>query len=120
MNEELTDAQVNELGVALAELEAELEAALALARDGGKPVQLDQSAVGRVSRGDALQQQQMALANVRSTELRLTQVKRAQAAHEAGDYGACAECGEPIAFRRLRSRPETPLCVSCQAAREGQ
>ncbi len=120
MDDELSAEQLRELGAALAALEAELEATLTLARDGSKPVELDQAAVGRVSRGDALQQQQMSLANMRSTEVRLAQVKRALAAHAAGEYGACAECGEPIAFRRLRSRPETPLCLACQAQREGR
>ncbi len=118
-NEELTAEQLRELGAALAELESELENALALARDSSKPVELDQSAVGRVSRGDALQQQQMALATVRSAERRLAQVKRALAAHASGDYGACLDCGEPIAYRRLRSRPETGLCLQCQSEREG-
>ena len=119
-NEELGAEQLRELGAALAQLESELEGALALARDSSKPVELDQSAVGRVSRNDALQQQQMALATVRNAERRLAQVKRALAAHAAGDYGACLECGEPIAYRRLRSRPETALCLQCQGEREGR
>jgi len=66
-----------------------------------------------------LQQQQMALATVRNAERRLVQVKRALAAHASGDYGACLDCGEPIAYRRLRSRPETALCLQCQSEREG-
>lgn len=116
--DELTPDQLRELQAALGQLESELEGALALGRDGSKAVELDQTAVGRVSRSDALQQQQMALATVRSAEVRLAQVKRALAAHVSGDYGACLECGEPIAYRRLRSRPETALCLQCQTERE--
>ncbi len=116
--DKLTLEQQRELRAALAQLERDLEGALALGRDGSKAVELDQTAVGRVSRNDALQQQQMALATVRSAEGRLAQVKRALAAHASGGYGACVECGEPIGYRRLRSRPETALCLPCQAERE--
>ncbi len=118
--EELTDEEREELHSALKALEKELEASLALARQSGKPVALDQAAVGRISRGDALQQQQMALAAQRSNELRLGQIKRALAAFEEDRYGECAECDEPIGYRRLRSRPETPLCVACQAGHEAR
>jgi len=118
--EEITDEQIRELHAALGGLREELEAVLALSRDGSKPVALDHGATGRVSRVDALQQQQMALANRRSAEVRLAQVRRALASHEAGDYGYCAECEEPIGYRRLRSRPEAPFCLPCQAQRESK
>jgi DnaK suppressor protein len=118
--EDLTSEQRTELGAALHALEVELEAALELAREGSKPVALDQAAVGRVSRGDALQQQQMALATVRATEVRLAQVKRALTAFASGEYGGCVGCEENIGYRRLRSRPETPLCLRCQTEREAE
>ena len=31
-----------------------------------------------------------------------------------GEYGICAECGEPIAPARLRAMPEVETCVRCQ------
>jgi len=31
-----------------------------------------------------------------------------------GEYGVCAECGEPIAAARLRVMPEATTCVRCQ------
>ena len=31
-----------------------------------------------------------------------------------GEYGVCAECGEPIAAARLRVMPEATACVRCQ------
>ena len=34
-----------------------------------------------------------------------------------GDYGSCAECGEPIADERLDAVPATPLCADCAAGR---
>jgi DnaK suppressor protein len=32
---------------------------------------------------------------------------------ESGEFGECAECGEPIAERRLEVDPTALLCVSC-------
>lgn len=31
-----------------------------------------------------------------------------------GEYGACEECGEPIAPARLNAMPEVTTCVRCQ------
>lgn len=35
-----------------------------------------------------------------------------------GSYGACEDCGEPIAERRLQALPATPFCTACQALHE--
>jgi DnaK suppressor protein len=37
---------------------------------------------------------------------------------EAGSYGACNECGEEIAEKRLRALPFAPRCRNCQEAFE--
>jgi DnaK suppressor protein len=37
----------------------------------------------------------------------------------AGQYGICAECGQPIPKARLAARPHATLCIDCQRAREG-
>jgi RNA polymerase-binding transcription factor DksA len=31
---------------------------------------------------------------------------------------SCAECAEPIGFKRLMARPVTTLCFECKSARE--
>ncbi len=33
---------------------------------------------------------------------------------EAGAFGLCTRCGEPIALERLRSAPSSPRCRRCQ------
>ncbi|MCB9679732.1 MAG: TraR/DksA C4-type zinc finger protein [Alphaproteobacteria bacterium] len=81
-------------------------------------VELDQAAVGRISRVDALQQQQMADAQKRRNELRLKQVAVALQGFEDDEYGACKVCGEPIGYRRLKARPESPACVACMSELE--
>ena len=37
---------------------------------------------------------------------------------EAGRYGLCADCGEPIALARLQSAPQSLRCVACESAHE--
>jgi len=97
----------------LLELRDELQRALAGAKSQGGTVSLDQSAVGRLSRMDALQQQAMAQAQERRTELRLEQLGHALARLDNGVYGDCVQCGDAIGEARLRARPETPFCLDC-------
>lgn len=116
--EELSAAQLDELRQALHDLVAQLEAALDEASRSARPVRLDQQSVGRVSRVDAIQQQQMAAAGKRSIRLRLQQARAALGRLRSGEYGLCRACDEPIGYRRLAARPESPLCLRCQSGRE--
>ncbi len=109
----LTAAQLTLLGERLDTLENELGSLLDRTRDTVRPVELDQP-IGRLSRMDAMQQQKLAQANRRRTEVRLRQVLAAKAALRTGSYGECKRCDEPIAFERLEARPEAPVCLSCQ------
>ena len=45
-------------------------------------------------------------------------IDRALADIEAGRYGICGECEEPIAAKRLRALPFATRCVECQARSE--
>lgn len=76
-------------------------------------VELDQAAVGRVSRVDAFQAQQMALANERRRREELARIDAALARIENGTFGDCAACGEPIAPKRLDLDPSLTTCVRC-------
>src|SRR5262249_989962 len=49
----------------------------------------------------------------------LAQSERALARIEAGTYGSCESCGQPIGKARLKAFPRATLCVSCQQ-REGR
>ena len=78
-----------------------------------KPVELDQTTVGRLSRMDALQVQAMAKATERQ---RLAEIQRVQGAIERideGEYGACVMCGDDIAEKRLAVDPTIPTCIAC-------
>jgi len=115
---ELTSRQKNELTKQLKSKAAELELHLEGSRQSTKPVTLDQQAVGRVSRMDAIQQQQMAVASREQSTLLHKLVTTALLRVKSGEYGYCLLCGEPIAFARLEAQPHTPNCLDCQSAME--
>jgi DnaK suppressor protein len=36
---------------------------------------------------------------------------------QAGTYGICADCGEPIGDERLAARPAALRCIACESRR---
>jgi DnaK suppressor protein len=48
----------------------------------------------------------------------LAQTERALARIDAGTYGTCESCGEPIGKARLQAFPRAVLCVSCKQREE--
>lgn len=50
-----------------------------------------------------------------STEKALANIAAARERLEAGTYGRCTSCGNPIPRERLEIRPEAQYCVSCAA-----
>ncbi len=119
MDDELTDSDVARLTEKLHALKAELLESRAAQEQIATPVDLE-TPIGRLSRMDAIQQQKMAEANVAKLKVRLRQIDQALAAAEAGTYGECRKCDEPIAKKRLTARPESPFCLECQGAKEGR
>lgn len=115
--EELTPGQLQELKTALAAAHTELQIILEGVAEGARPVEPD-SAIGRITRLDAIQMQQMAQANRRKSQQRLQQVDAALQRIAADSYGECAECGDDIGYPRLTARPEAPFCLTCQSRRE--
>ncbi|WP_411817751.1 TraR/DksA family transcriptional regulator [Hyphococcus sp. DH-69] len=91
----------------------ELETLSNESKDTRKPVELDQQSVGRLSRQDALQQQ--AMANAQEAR-RINEQRKIDAALkrlDEGEYGYCAECGEPIAEKRLLIDLTASFCAGC-------
>lgn len=78
-----------------------------------RPVELDQTRVGRLSRMDALQNQAMSLEAERRRKAELLRIEASLKRLEAGDYGYCVTCGEQIPLRRLELDPTLPTCVHC-------
>lgn len=99
----LIEARVNELEEILAEDTEET-----------KPVTPD-VAIGRLSRLDSMQMQQMALEQKRRQQTELQKLKDALKRIKAGSYGVCVMCQQPIAVARLKAQPESIFCIQCAA-----
>ncbi|EKO3574485.1 TraR/DksA C4-type zinc finger protein [Vibrio metschnikovii] len=76
-------------------------------------VQLDQQSVGRLSRIDAMQGQQMALEQQRRRQRQLLAIRSALRRIEEKDYGYCVQCGEEINPKRLDVNPCAVKCIHC-------
>ncbi|OSQ52176.1 molecular chaperone DnaK [Marivita geojedonensis] len=91
----------------------DLDAEDGLGRDGQSVVTLDQQAVGRLSRQDALLSQSMA----KATQARRDGLRKALHAAltriDDGDFGYCEDCGDNIAPKRLELDPTARRCISC-------
>jgi DnaK suppressor protein len=59
-------------------------------------------------------EQQRDLALRDRNQQHLAQVEAAIARLDAGTYGACANCGRPIALERLEAIPWAAYCIECQ------
>ena len=81
--------------------------------DASDTVELQQDAVGRLSRMDALQGQAMAQATQRRRVAEGLRIKAALQRIDEGEWGYCVGCGEEIAQGRLRHDPSTPTCIKC-------
>ena len=113
----MTDAERAEFRTLLLSLRDELEAFVSASEEQSRPVSLDEP-IGRLSRVDAMQQQQMVDAQRQVAAKRLRAVAAALARLDDDRFGDCAACGEKIDRRRLRVRPESAVCLACQRERE--
>jgi DnaK suppressor protein len=77
------------------------------------PVTLDQQAVGRLSRMDAMQVQAMAAAQERQRGIDLQRIATALSRLDDDEYGYCTSCGEAIDGKRLDIDPMAILCIAC-------
>ena len=86
--------------------------------DAAGTVELDQTRLGRLSRMDAMQAQQMAKASSRRRHLERGRIAAAFKRIDDGEYGTCLSCGELIPAPRLRIDPAAAQCVGCAAKSE--
>ena len=114
----LKSPQIQELLQQLQTAKSALEQQLLFNASSSDPVQLDQSAVGRVSRIDAIQQQHMAISTRQQAQQRLARLNAAISAIGKDEYGYCQGCDEPINYERLQVQPEALLCITCQQQRD--
>ena len=82
-------------------------------KETGETVELDQTRVGRLSRMDAMQSQQMALESSRRRQHQLLKIEGALSRIKSGAYGYCFICDEEIAAQRLVADPTSTRCMAC-------
>jgi DnaK suppressor protein len=109
----MDSAQAEHFRSLLLALQDSLAETVQAAEKAGETVELDQARVGRLSRMDALQAQQMARETERRNRARMMLVQRALERIEQGEYGDCLGCGEPIDPRRLEADPTATRCIGC-------
>ena len=114
----LTKPQIKKFKTRLEQLRDELDELSNIAADSRKPVQLDQTSVGRLSRMDALQGQAMQLETERRRDIEKAKINAALERIETGDYGYCTICDEDIAIKRLEHDPSVPNCIDCQRSQD--
>lgn len=91
----------------------ELMALSEISSDSRAAVALDQQSVGRLSRMDAMQGQQMAQAQERQRRAELMRIEQALSRIAEGDFGYCEDCGDEIALKRLDVDPSVRFCIRC-------
>ena len=98
----------NQLQKSLSEIEEYLdkteESAEAVSPDKG---------LGRLSRMEAMQDQQLILEARRRKKMQKVAVLSALQRIENNQFGDCIFCGKPISPERLEAAPESSTCVSC-------
>lgn len=108
-----TDIDIAALKKQLQTQRLEILADAAASEQARQPVKLDQTSVGRLSRMDALRDQEMALETDRRRQIELSHIEAALKRIEDGAYGECQSCGEDIAAKRLQIDPAATICIDC-------
>lgn len=109
----LSREQIEELRSELERQLHRLQKSMAITDEALQTVELDQTAVGRLSRIDSLQNQSLSKGLREREVARLAQIVEAIERLERGTYGDCVSCGGAIPFERLFVFPEAPECASC-------
>ena len=109
----LTPEEIEELRHELSRQLAKLERSMKMTDEAMNPVTLDQTAVGRLSRMDSLQNQSLTRNLQERERAKLALIQAAFLRLEEGTYGVCVACGGEIPFQRLFVFPEGATCSSC-------
>jgi len=109
----LTEEQLGDLQDELDRQLSKLKRSMRVTDEALRPVELDQTAVGRLSRIDSLQNQGLTKNLHQREQVKLALLLEALKRVEARTYGVCTGCGGNIPFERLFVFPETPECAAC-------
>lgn len=108
----LSKSRRSELKQAVHSRLEEIERLIESLQEGTQPVGPD-NAIGRLSRMEAIHDQEMLQANLRAAKARRERLHQVLSEIDSDEFGICARCEEPIAFERLLLVPESRICVAC-------
>tara|TARA_E500000331_G_C17025069_1_gene612585 strand:- start:142 stop:471 length:330 start_codon:yes stop_codon:yes gene_type:complete len=108
----MTQEELDRLRKKLLLLDEEITDYLTKSEESAAAVEPDKG-LGRLSRMEAMQDQQMVLELRRRKKRQKLEVANALSRIEKGAYGICSFCGKGIAFDRLDAFPEVQTCVTC-------
>ena len=78
-----------------------------------KPVKLDQTMTGRLTRLDAIQLQSIQLETERRRNQELIKINVALNKIKSKSFGVCVICQMGIGLKRLSNNPTIPTCIDC-------
>ncbi|MCW8851083.1 MAG: TraR/DksA family transcriptional regulator, partial [Gammaproteobacteria bacterium] len=88
----MNDVAVEQIRQQLVQLKQELQSQEKEYEESSSTVELDQTRVGRLTRMDAMQAQQMALESARRRQRNMQKIEGALRRLESGEYGVCYVC----------------------------
>ncbi len=106
---QILDSRGNALRAEISDDESKVRSQLGRNDDAGREGDDRFAAMQAVDIGDAeLERDLHELEQIQAARLRL----------DAGSYGLCVDCGQPIPYDRLRAQPATARCLDCQRKHE--
>ena len=108
----LTDAERTQLKELLRERIRETQSDITDLMETVKPISPD-SAIGRLSRMDAIASKEVNEELLRQARQRLRQLERALQRADTPAFGICSHCGKAIPLGRLMVMPESTRCARC-------
>jgi DnaK suppressor protein len=91
---------------------SEIESELLLLREQTEPQGLD-SAIGRISRMDYINNRSINEAQIKKNEAKLKGLHNWLGMLGTSDFGKCIRCGQEININRLLFIPESNHCINC-------
>lgn len=61
-----------------------------------------------------------ALNEIAATEQAISEIRKSLDRMDDGTFGTCADCGSEIPYNRLKARPLTRYCITCQRRHEAR
>lgn len=109
----MTKTEIDHLRQKLLDLRARLLEREASSQEWTRPVDLDQSGMGRLSRMDAIQALRTAGEDARQRARQIQKIEGALRRISLGEYGTCFVCEEELDLPMLSGDPTITRCMNC-------